>query len=115
MKEAEEIKIHGELKSELRQLRKDFSMNNHSEILLWIFWMVYQKFLRYLYGDITLSRLRLALTDDDTSSHSAFDAATQIVEALSSAKHMLCVFHAVSMRYQDLVYGHLPKNETAKL
>ena len=129
LKEAEEIKIHGELKSELRQLRKDFSMNNHSEILLslsiadddmqravhmfpevfymdviantnrqkrdlfvlvlkdasgetnignasvlpcgklWIFSMVYQKFLRYLYGDITLSRLRLALTDDDTSSH----------------------------------------------
>ena len=52
---------------------------------------------------------------DDTLSHSAFDAATQIVEALSSTKHMLCVFHAVSMRYQDLVYGHLPKNQTAKL
>ena len=34
LKQAEEIKIHGELKSELRQLRKDFSMNNHSEILL---------------------------------------------------------------------------------
>ena len=34
LKQAEEIKIYDELKSELRQLRKDFSMNNHSKILL---------------------------------------------------------------------------------
>ena len=54
------------------------------------------------------------LTDDDTSSHSAFDAATKIVKALLSAKHMLCVFHAVVMRYQDLVYGHLPKRRDGK-
>ena len=76
--------------------------------------MVYEKFLCYLYGDTTLSRLRLVLTDDDTLSHSAFDAVTQIVEALSSTKHMLCVFHAVSMRYQDLVYDHLPKKQDGK-
>ena len=174
LKQAEEIKIHGKLKSELRQLRKDFSMNNHSEILLslsiadddmqravhmfpevfymdviantnrqkrdlfvlvikdasgethignasilpcgklWIFSMVYEKFFLSLYGETTLSRLRLALTDDDTSSHSSFDAATKIVKSLSSAKHMLCVFHAVTMRYQDLVYGHLPKRRDGK-
>ena len=81
---------------------------------LWIFSMVYQKFFLSLYGDTTLSRLRLALTDDNTSSHSAFDAATKIVKSLSSAKHMLCVFHAVTMRYQDLVYGHLPKRRDGK-
>ena len=60
--------------------------------------MVYQKFLRYLYGDTTLSRLQLVLADDDTSSHSAFDAATKAVKEILSAKHMLCVFHAVVMR-----------------
>ena len=81
---------------------------------LWIFLMVYEKFLLFLYGDISLSRLRLALTDDDTSSHSAFDAATKIVKALSSAKHMLCVFHAVTMRFQDLVYAYLPKRRDGK-
>ena len=61
-----------------------------------------------------LSRLRLALTDDGTSSHSASDAATKVAKELSSAKHMLCVFHAVVMRYQDLVYGHLPKTREGK-
>ena len=34
LKQAEEIKIHVELKSELRQLQKYFSMNNHFKILL---------------------------------------------------------------------------------
>jgi hypothetical protein len=58
--------------------------------------------------------MRLALTDDDTASHSAFDGATQIVKELSSAKHMLCVFCAVVMRYQDLVYPHLPKRRNGK-
>ena len=80
----------------------------------WIFPIVNEKLLRYLYGDTTLSCLRLVLTDDDTSSHSAFDAAIKIVKALSSAKHMLCVFHAAVMRYQDLVYGHLPKKRDGK-
>ena len=61
-----------------------------------------------------LSRLRLALTDDDTSSHSASDAATKVAKELSSAKHMLCVFHTVVMRYQDLVYGYLPKTQDGK-
>ena len=58
-----------------------------------------------MYGDTTLSRLRLALTDDDTESHGAFDVTTKIVRELSSANHMLCVFHAVAMRYQDVVCG----------
>ena len=81
---------------------------------LWIFLMVYQKLLRYLYRDTTLSRLRLVLTDDDTSSHGAFDAATKFVKEISSAKHMLCVFHAVVMRYQDFVYGFLPETRDGK-
>ena len=71
-------------------------------------------FFWFLYGAITLSRMRLALTDDDTASHSAFDGATQIVNELSSAKHMLCVFHAVVMRFQDLVYPHLPKQRNGR-
>ena len=171
LRQSEEIRMHGELRSELRQLRKDMSMENGAELLLslsiatdemqravhmfpevfymdvisntnrqkrdlfvlvlkdasgetnignasvlpcgknWIFSMVYQHFLRFLYGKTTLSRLRLALTDDDTAAHSAFDAATKIVKELSSAKHMLCVFHAIVMRFQDLVYGFLPKKK----
>ena len=58
--------------------------------------------------------MRLALTDDDTASHSAFDGSTQIFKELSSAKHMLCVFHAVVMRFQDLVYGLLPQKGKTK-
>ena len=74
----------------------------------------YIKKIRYLYGDTTLSGLRLALTDDDTSSHSAFDAVTTAMKEISSAKHMLCVFHAVVVRYQNFVYGYLPKTQDSK-
>ena len=48
------------------------------------------------------------LTDDDTVSHGTFDPASKIVKELSSAKHMLCVFHAVVMRCQDVIYDFLP-------
>ena len=58
--------------------------------------------------------MRLALTDDDTAAHGAFDGATQIVKELSSAKHMLCVFHAVVMRFQEVVYGFLPRKKKSK-
>ena len=59
-------------------------------------------------------RVRLALTDDDTATHGAFDAASKITEELSSSKHMLCVFHAVVMRFQDLVYSLLPRKGNSK-
>ena len=55
------------------------------------------------------------MTDDDTASDGAFDAATKIAKELSSTKHMLCVFHAVAMRYQDVVYGFLPKTRGGKI
>ena len=173
-RQTEELQRYGELKSELRQLRKDMALEDGTEILLslsiatvdmqravhmfpevmyidviantnrqkrdllvvvvkdasgetnignasvlpcgknWIFLFVYQRFFRFLYGDVTLSRMRLALTDDDTASHGAFNGATQIVKELSSAKHMLCVFHAVVMRFQDLVYPHLPKQRNGR-
>ena len=76
--------------------------------------MVYQQVLRYHYRDTTFSRLQLVLTDDDTSSHGEFDAATKVVKEISSAKHILCVFHAVVIRYQDFVYDFLPETRDGK-
>ena len=58
--------------------------------------------------------MRLALTDDDTAAHGAFDGSTQIVKELSSAKHMLCVFHAVVMKFQEVVYRLLPRRKKSK-
>ena len=81
---------------------------------IWIFLFVYQHFLHYLYENAALSCVRLALTDGDAASHIAFDAATKIVRKLSLAKHMLCVFRAVAMRFQDVVYGVPSKTQGSK-
>ena len=169
VRERIQIEMHGELKSDMKQLRKDMSMNASTEILLsisiatsdmqravhmfpevlymdvvsktnrqkrdvfllvikdasgetnignvtilpcgkkWMFTYVYQHFFSYLYGNRTVARVRLALTDDDIASHGAFNGSAQLVEHLHGAKHMLCVFHAVVMKFQDMVYDLLPK------
>ena len=72
-------------------------------------------FFYQLYGPTTLSRLRLALTDDDSACHGAFDAATKVMTCYANAKHMLCVFHAIVMKFHDTVYGKLPKKKGGKV
>ena len=171
LQQTEQLLLHGELKDELKQLRKDMSMQNGKEILLsitiadddmirhvhmfpevffmdviantnrqkrdlflmvvkdasgecfignatllpcgqwWIFTRLYRYFFYQLYGPVTLSRLRLALTDDDSAAHGSFDAATHVMVCYANTKHMLCMFHAVVMKFHDTVYGKLPKTK----
>ena len=169
--QSKQLFLHGELKQELNQLRKDMSMMNREEILLsitladedmtryvhmfpevmfmdviantnrqkrdlflmvikdasgecfignatllpcgqlWIFTKLYRYFFLQLYGSAALSGLRLALTDDNDACHGAFDAATKVVACYAGAKHMLCVFHAIVMKFHDSVYGKLPRKK----
>ena len=69
----------------------------------------------HLYGPATLHWLRLALTDDNSQSHGAFDGTTQVLACYSNAISMLCVFHAIIMKYHDTVYGKLPKQKGTRL
>ena len=73
----------------------------------------YQK-KRFLYGKLILSRVRLALTNDNLAAHVAFDGSTQMVKHLGGTKHMLCVFHAVVTEYQEIVYDLLPQKRKSK-
>ena len=68
----------------------------------------------HLYGPKTLNCLCLALTDDNSQSHGAFDGATQVLACYSNTILMLCVFHAIVMKYHDTVYGKLPKQQGNK-
>ena len=161
--------LHGELKDELKQLRRDMSMQNGQEFLLsitiavddmtrhvhmfpkvffmdviantnrqkhdlflmvvkdlagecfignatllpcgqlWVFTKFYCYFFYQLYGTVTVSHLRLALMDGDSASHGSFDAATHGMACYANAKHILCMFHAVVLQFNDTVYGKLPK------
>ena len=74
----------------------------------WVFKNIYMS-LRVLFGDITLSRMRLMLTDDDPAEHGPFDACTQTEDCFKLALHMLCVFHGLVMKFQERVYKLLPR------
>jgi hypothetical protein len=74
----------------------------------WVFQKIYQSFFIHLYGEETIRRNRLALTDDDLSEHGPFDNCIKTIDCYSLSTHMLCVFHALVMKYYEQVYPKLP-------
>ena len=74
----------------------------------WVFNKIYKHFFVHLYGEITISRNRLALTDDDHAQYGPFDNCIATMDCYKKSKHMLCVFHAVVMAYHSDVYPKLP-------
>ena len=67
-----------------------------------------------LYGKTTVSRFRLALTDDDHAEHGPLDNSIATLPYYKNCKHMLCVFHAVVMAFMKDVYHKLPSTGTGK-
>ena len=78
---------------------------------LWVYHHIYQTFFVQLYGVTTLSRLRLALTDDDNTEHAPFDNAIKTNDAYKNSRHMLCIFHALVKAFHEQVYPLLPGNK----
>lgn len=76
---------------------------------------IYKVALLCLFGPVTMSRNRLALTDDDYAEHSAFDNAIGTSGLLDNSLHMLCLFHALWMPYKEFVFPTLPKKKNSPL
>ena len=74
----------------------------------WVFTYIYQNFFRDLYGDVTLNRIRLLLTDDDPAEHGPLDSSIATLDCYSNAINMLCGFHAVVLAYHEKVTPKLP-------
>ena len=55
------------------------------------------------------------MTDDNTASHGAFDCSSSVMPSLAKSKNMLCTFHSIVMKYQEVVYPDLPKKQGTKL
>ena len=71
-------------------------------------------FLLKRYGEATISRDRLFLTDDDVAEHGLLDSCIKIMQCYAISNHMLCVFHAVVMSYHEKVYPKLPHKRGSK-
>ena len=75
----------------------------------WVFHRVYHDFFLILYGEHTISRNRLIITDDDDAEHGPLDNLIVTTDYYKNTIHMLCIFHAIIMPYKEQVYSKLPK------
>ena len=75
----------------------------------WVFFRIYETFFIHLYGEVTMSRNRLALTDDDDAEHGPFDNCIKTMTCFNESYHMLCVFHALVMAFNEQVHPKLPR------
>ena len=167
--ERESIKVRGDLRKELKNVRKDLLMNEGQDILLaisvatdemirsmhmfpeiqfvdtianinkqkrsmlvailkhssgkcfignisilpceqqWVFYKIYEVCFPFLYGERTISRIRLLLTDDDKAERAAIAAIKAVLSEYKKILHMLCVFHGIIMKMHETVYPLLPR------
>jgi len=80
----------------------------------WVFQKIYQIFFRELYGDVTIGRNRLSITDDDHCEYGPFENCVATLECYAKSRHMLCVFHAIVMTYNEQVHPKLPHKKRSK-
>ena len=80
----------------------------------WVYMMIYKTFFRELYGETTLSRNRLCLTDNDEAEWGPLDDVIKTVDWWKGSQHMLCMFHALTLTYFKDVYPKLPHRGKGK-
>ena len=69
----------------------------------WVFKNIYA-FLRIMFGDTTMSRMKLMFIDHDPAEHDPLNACIQIEDCFKLALHMLCIFHGLAMKCQERIY-----------
>ena len=71
--------------------------------------------LRKLYGNVCISPLLLALTNNDSVEHDSFDICVQTGDCYKNSVHILCMFHGVVMKFHKRVYTLLPHKRGTKV
>ena len=67
-----------------------------------------------MYGEVTISRNRLTLTDDDGKEWGPLEDSMLSIQCWKKSRHMLCIFHALTMKYFEGVHPKLPHDGTGK-
>lgn len=81
---------------------------------MWVFLKIYEIFFYELYGAEAISRLRLALTDEDRSEYGSFDNLVATHKCYKHAINMLCTFHAVVKPFHEQVVPLLPATKKGR-
>ena len=74
----------------------------------WVYSFIYRHFFLRLYGEQTILRNRLCITDDDTSEWLPLEDCIKTVPHWKGTVHMLCLFHALTLVFFQNVHPKLP-------
>ena len=80
----------------------------------WVFQTIYKHFFLSLYGEVTISGNRLALTNNDMAEWGPLDNVINTVECWKGSVHMLCTFHALTMSFFEKLHLKLPHMGSGK-
>ncbi len=75
----------------------------------WVFRYITRSIFPELYGDVTIQRNRLGLTDEDPSEYRTFETNTKVDDNCIRSKVMLCTFHAIWKPFKETIRPRLPK------
>ena len=70
----------------------------------WVFMKIYKIFFFHLYGSVTISRNRLAITDEDKSEFGPFECLIASDAMFKFSAHMLCIFHALIQQFHKSIH-----------
>ena len=80
----------------------------------WVFNEIYKTIFVSLYGETTMKRNRLMLTDEDTCAYEPVLDAIKNTETYANSELMLCMFHALAKKFKEMVFPHLPHDKSGK-
>ena len=75
----------------------------------WVFRYITQSIFPKLFGDVTVQRNRLGLTDEDPLEYRTFEANTKSDKNYQQSKVMLCTFHTIWKPFKETIRPRLPK------
>jgi hypothetical protein len=75
----------------------------------WVFRYIFKYIFPQFYGEITVRRNRLELTDEDPAEYKTFENITKIDDNYNKSRIMLCVFHAIWKPFKENIRPLLPK------
>ena len=76
---------------------------------IWVYAMIYRNLFHNLYGEVTISRNKLCLTNDDTAEWGPLEDCIKMVSCWKGSFHMVCMFHALTLVYYEFYFTKLPK------
>ena len=75
---------------------------------------IYKHFFITLYGKTTISRNRLCLMDNDEAEWGPLDSVMNTMPCWKPLLHMLCSFHAITLRFFEDIHPKLPHTGNGK-